>query len=185
MERLNPRDVLSIPGLLSLVRLPLAAAFPFVVRKPFAAVAILAAAGLSDLLDGWWARRFGRATLAGAVLDPIVDKLFVGAVAVSLLLADRLSLGEVLLLGVRDVVELPLLVWLLFDTSSLTDRSGHVRANVFGKVVTALQFATVVTALFLLPLAWPLAVVSGASGLLAAATYWSRLFRGRDGSLPG
>jgi len=38
-------------------------------------VALLA--GLSDLLDGWLAKRFGWVTPAGAWLDPIADKLFV------------------------------------------------------------------------------------------------------------
>jgi cardiolipin synthase len=49
----------------------------------FLAVAI-AIAGLSDLVDGTVARRFERPSTFGGGLDPVVDGLFVGAVAVGL-----------------------------------------------------------------------------------------------------
>jgi len=49
----------------------------------FLAVAI-AIAGLSDLIDGTVARRFERPSTLGGGLDPIVDGVFMGAVAVGL-----------------------------------------------------------------------------------------------------
>jgi cardiolipin synthase len=44
----------------------------------------VALAGLSDLVDGTIARRSGEATPLGGALDPVVDGLFFGAVAVGL-----------------------------------------------------------------------------------------------------
>jgi cardiolipin synthase len=41
-------------------------------------------AGVSDLLDGWVARRFDRPTRFGAALDPVADGFFFGAVALGL-----------------------------------------------------------------------------------------------------
>ncbi|MBS2018843.1 MAG: CDP-alcohol phosphatidyltransferase family protein [Deltaproteobacteria bacterium] len=74
----SARDLVRVPGLLSLSRLPLAVAFGFtVVSQPPLALTFLALAGLSDVLDGWYARRYGQATRTGAVLDAIVDKVFV------------------------------------------------------------------------------------------------------------
>ena len=49
----------------------------------FLAVAI-AIAGLSDLVDGTVARRFERPSTLGGGLDPVVDGIFMGAVAVGL-----------------------------------------------------------------------------------------------------
>src|ERR1044071_1962977 len=107
--------VFSLPGLLSLVRLPLAAAFPFVLAKPPAMIAIIVAAGLSDVLDGWCARRSGRATPTGAILDPAMDKVFVATVGVTLLVKGGLSLPQLLLLLARDILELPLVVRFALD----------------------------------------------------------------------
>ncbi|MDH3205161.1 MAG: CDP-alcohol phosphatidyltransferase family protein [Gemmatimonadota bacterium] len=45
------------------------------------AVAVLLVIGLSDLVDGWLARRFDLATHAGAIADAVADKLVQGAVA--------------------------------------------------------------------------------------------------------
>ena len=47
---------LGLPTALTLCRLPLAVAFPFVRDRPVAAIAVLAAAGLTDVLDGALAR---------------------------------------------------------------------------------------------------------------------------------
>ena len=61
---------------------------------------VVALAGLSDLVDGTVARRTGNITRAGAAVDPIVDGVFYGAVAVGLGLggAYPLWLGIVVLL---------------------------------------------------------------------------------------
>src|SRR2546427_12723622 len=60
--------------LLTALRLPLAAAFPFV-HQPAWQLAIVGAAAASDFFDGMLARRFG-GSRAGAVLDPTADKVF-------------------------------------------------------------------------------------------------------------
>jgi phosphatidylglycerophosphate synthase len=46
--------------------------------------AVVSLAGLSDLIDGAVARRFGSSTRLGGGLDPVVDGVFFGAVAVGL-----------------------------------------------------------------------------------------------------
>src|SRR5260370_42655817 len=68
--------------LLTALRVPLAAAFPFV-HQPRWQLGLVAAAGASDLLDGMLARRWGDSR-TGAVLDPVADKLFMAAAFVSL-----------------------------------------------------------------------------------------------------
>ena len=46
--------------------------------------AVVSLAGLSDLIDGAVARRFGSSTRLGGGLDPVVDGVFFGAVAIGL-----------------------------------------------------------------------------------------------------
>jgi CDP-diacylglycerol--glycerol-3-phosphate 3-phosphatidyltransferase/cardiolipin synthase len=127
--------------------------------------------------------------MAGRIVDPIVDKVFVASVALTLLVTGRLSLVATLLLGSRDLVELPLVLWLTFDAQARREHVDQLRANVFGKIVTALQFATVVTALAANRYVIFLAVVSGACGLIAGISYLAQTLRGpvthRQGGNPG
>jgi cardiolipin synthase len=168
------RDLLLVPSLISFVRLPLAAVFPFVVGQPWVALGVLVAAGLSDLADGWWARRYDQATATGAVVDPITDKIFVLTVVFTLMASGSLSFVSVLLLSTRELGELPLVVWLATSREARQKRKDHPKANLPGKAATALQFATVVAALFRWPWTGSLVGVTAAAGVLAAVVYWAR-----------
>lgn len=71
-------DILTIPNILSLVRLGLIPLFLWLYCEKAAyvwAVAVLAVSGLSDILDGWIARRFNMISDFGKILDPAADKL--------------------------------------------------------------------------------------------------------------
>src|SRR5580700_7644788 len=48
------------------------------------ALAVFLAAAITDLLDGYLARRWGQVTTVGTLLDPIADKLLISAALVSL-----------------------------------------------------------------------------------------------------
>jgi len=171
------RDIFLPPGLLSLARVPLAIAFPFVVEWTPLALAVLALAGVTDVLDGYWARRFGQVTPTGSALDPITDKLFVLTVAVTLVASGYFSALSVLLLSTRELLELPLVVWFALSPRARRARAGKPSANALGKLATVLQFAAVFSTL----LAWPITGMAvGATavvGVLAAVSYWSRALK--------
>ncbi len=135
-------DFLKVPGLLSLSRVPLAVLFCFVVQDSFVAVAVLALAGVSDVMDGWYARRFHQETPTGRILDPVADKIFVAAVVLSMVRASLLSALEASLLVTREIGELLLLLlyWLIWPR---TRHRPARAANRWGKVATAMQFSTV------------------------------------------
>jgi cardiolipin synthase len=174
-----PSTVWNVPNVLSLTRVPLAGLFPFTVNRPIAALAVLAAAGVSDVLDGWWARSRGQVTTVGAVLDPITDKLFVGAVVVTLVVTGRLGPVAVLCLTTREIGEAPLVAWLALSPAMRAHRAKHAGANLLGKLVTLLQFACVTVAI-----AQPkwnvqrgLLAASAVFGVLSAVSYWRRVLR--------
>ncbi len=67
-----------IPNILSSLRIAMAASFFLVFvcfpEKKHIAALIFIAAGITDILDGFLARRFGWISDAGKILDPIADK---------------------------------------------------------------------------------------------------------------
>jgi CDP-diacylglycerol--glycerol-3-phosphate 3-phosphatidyltransferase/cardiolipin synthase len=177
MGAYSVRDVFRVPSLVSLIRVPLAAAFPASLEDPRAGLALIGAAGLTDVIDGWYARKFGQATPTGAVVDPVTDKLFVLTVVVSLVAAERLPLVSALLLGTREIGELPLVIYWSASRTARKRRADHPKANVPGKLATMLQFAAITAALFRSPHTEALALAAGAGGVLAAISYWRRALR--------
>ncbi|MEE4252340.1 MAG: CDP-diacylglycerol--glycerol-3-phosphate 3-phosphatidyltransferase, partial [Alcanivoracaceae bacterium] len=83
---------LTLPNLITLARLLLIPVFVAVFYLPYgwasmAAAGIFLLAGLTDLLDGYLARRLNQTSRFGAFLDPVADKLMVAAALVLLVQA--------------------------------------------------------------------------------------------------
>ena len=173
MGQYRARDLLLVPSLLSMLRVPLAAVFPFVLGAPAVAFGVLATAGLTDVLDGWYARTRNQTTPTGAVADAVTDKIFVATVVVTLVLFHKMTLVEALFLGTREVGELPLVVRLAFSHEAREKQTDR-RANVPGKAATVLQFVAVTAVLFGAPHIEIYLGAAAGAGVLAAITYWMR-----------
>lgn len=65
---------------------------------------IFVAAGISDAVDGFVAKRFGMKTSIGALLDPLADKALLVSIYVTLGLAGQLPTWLVILVVFRDVM---------------------------------------------------------------------------------
>ena len=82
-------QILNVPNSLTLLRIFLV---PFLVvvlltkfnGREYVGLAIFLLAAVTDLLDGYYARRFKQVTRLGMLLDPIADKLLVSAAFISL-----------------------------------------------------------------------------------------------------
>lgn len=173
----NRRDLLSTPGLLSLSRVVLAILFPFALGLPWLALATIAVAALSDGLDGYFARKLGISSPTGAALDPITDKIFATSVMVSLLAQQRLTLGWAALLSLRELLELPLLLWLVTMPRARATRASHLKANWLGKLTTGLQFVALVYILLEPSRARGWVFATAGCGALAAIVYWTRFLK--------
>lgn len=171
MGQYRARDVVSIPGLISLVRVPLAVSF-VLVTEPWARIAILTISGISDLLDGWYARRFDCATPTGAALDPVTDKIFVSTVVVTLIVEGAMPLWAILVLSIRDIAELPLVARFVASRKARAARADHPKANLGGKLATFAQFVVVGAAMLRYEHTELLLGVAGAFGAVAAVGYW-------------
>jgi cardiolipin synthase (CMP-forming) len=62
------------------------------------------AAGLSDAVDGFLAKRFHMASELGALLDPLADKALIVSIYVSLGIAGALPISLVILVVSRDIM---------------------------------------------------------------------------------
>ncbi len=174
MPQYRLADLALLPNVLSALRLPLAALFPFVVEDVGAALGVLTAAGITDVLDGWLARRRGQLTAIGAVVDPIADKVFAATVVVTLLYHRRMPVWAPVALLSREILEAPLVLWVLLSHKFRGARKEEARANVPGKLATTVQFIAVMSAIAAPSLVDGTLVASGIAGLFAGASYWWR-----------
>src|SRR3712207_7677994 len=99
--RVHPQLV-DLPNVLSLSRVIFAVGF-VAADGPMTRLGLVGAAGLSDVLDGWVARRLNVATRWGALLDPAADRVFVLAAALSLLAGGALTAPAAIVLVSRDI----------------------------------------------------------------------------------
>lgn len=67
-------------------------------------IAIFVFATITDLLDGYLARRLNEVSDLGKILDPLADKIFIGAVVVAMLLEGMLPLWFVAVILARDLL---------------------------------------------------------------------------------
>src|SRR5262245_33205597 len=108
---LASRLLAAIPNTLSVARMALGLAFPWVPAN--GRVAVVIAAALSDLLDGDVRRWLHAVSPVGRTLEPVADKVFVLAVVGTLMYEGWLEVWEVILVGVRDLAVLAGAGWAL------------------------------------------------------------------------
>lgn len=155
------RDTIAtLPNIVSLSRIPMAAAFPFLGGSE-ERVLLVAAAATTDFLDGYLARSRNSATRIGALIDPIADRCFVLVAVLVLWLDGTLTPLATLVLVARDLI----VVGAFAATRGVNRfRQFEFMARPAGKAVTVLQLASLASA-FLLP-GWLAACI----GLVAVAT---------------
>jgi CDP-diacylglycerol--glycerol-3-phosphate 3-phosphatidyltransferase/cardiolipin synthase len=154
----------TIADTITVLRLPLAVAFPLVHDWVWR-LAILAVAAGTDLLDGPLARRFGSSRF-GSFLDPLVDKLFMASAFGVVLFSGKLQLYEIVGVLARDIVAAA-----AFFAVTVLRRPLAIPARPGGKAVTVAQTLTLVAFLFDSPLLRPLAWATAAIALYAIWDY--------------
>ena len=129
---------MSIPNLITLARI---LAVPLIVwaitsGEVRIAFALFLAAGVSDLVDGFLAKRFGMATELGAYLDPLADKAMIVSIYVALGIAGNIPRWLVILVVSRDImiVSAVMLSWLV-------DRPVALKPLLVSKLNTVAQIA--------------------------------------------
>jgi len=102
------QDSLNVPNVLTVGRIFLIPVFVLVFMEPtpdrsMLAAVIFTVAALTDLLDGYIARRTGQITKLGKLLDPIADKLLVLSALILLMSVDRVTALVAILIIAREL----------------------------------------------------------------------------------
>jgi cardiolipin synthase (CMP-forming) len=126
MNRMPPKPVptpiragtqLSIPNLITLIRILLVPVLVWAIAagEMLAAFILFVAAGISDAVDGFLAKRFGMASEIGAYLDPLADKALIVSIYVALGIAEAIPRWLVILVVSRDImiVTAVILLWIV------------------------------------------------------------------------
>ena len=139
----NPEHLLklNLANILTLLRI---AAIPVVVvcfyspleyARPLAAI-LFGLAAVTDMIDGWVARRFGQMSRFGEFLDPVADKLMVAIVLVMLVQAQSSWFEDVIAMIIigREITISALREWM----ATIGERA-NVKVDITGKIKTTLQ----------------------------------------------
>lgn len=95
--------ILTVPNILSLVRLGFGGLFMVCPCKGLEYSILLIIIAMTDYWDGWWARRFQSTSALGMVLDPLADKVFINALWIRVLYIEEIFWLGLLILG-RDII---------------------------------------------------------------------------------
>jgi len=69
----------------------------------FLAALFFVLASVTDILDGFFARKYGTVTVLGKLLDPLVDKLLVSLTMIMLIPLDRIPVWIVIVIIAREI----------------------------------------------------------------------------------
>lgn len=177
-----------VPDLLTASRIPLAGV-PWIAPEsaPLLVIALFLA-GLTDVLDGWLARRIRAKRLAageppgrlatrdapGALLDPVADKLFAVSVLVLLWTAADVPISLLLLVALRELAQVPMALTYWIVPPLRRRLRFDFRAGIPGKVTTIFQFLAVIALRFSHPTGPWLAGLAALAGVGSAMHYVRR-----------
>ena len=134
----------NIPNALTIVRFIL---IPFIVYyiltgQYIAGFVILTISGLTDILDGFIARKFNFITNFGKLIDPLADKATQIAVLASLTFKGIVPLWILLIVFIKEIV-------MVAGASFLYGKKLVVSSRWYGKLATVLFYIAIVCSLFI------------------------------------
>jgi cardiolipin synthase (CMP-forming) len=180
----------NLPNLITLARL---LSVPVMIWLIFderygAAFWVFIAAGVSDALDGYIAKRFDLRTRLGALLDPIADKALLAGVYVTLGLAGQLPGWLVGIVVLRDF--LIVVGFVLINATAAPKQFGPLYIS---KINTLLQIVLIGFVLARLglgiaagPTTWLLIGAAAVTTVLSGLSYlarWARILAGSERAL--
>ncbi len=127
-----------IPNLLTIVRFILVPIIYILImqEKYLAAVIILIASGLTDVLDGTIARKYNLITDFGKLMDPLADKVTQIAILVSLTIKEIIPIWMIIIVFLKEV-------FMIAGASFLYGKDLVVSSRWYGKLATVLFYIAI------------------------------------------
>lgn len=140
---------------------------------------LFALAGISDALDGYFARKWNQTSKLGAFLDPVADKLLVSVmlilVATNVELQSKLLFPTIFIMGVIVIISREITVSALREWMAEMGQRGNVAVSTVGKYKTGFQMTALGCLIFAKPLLGLPTLMIGEIALYLAVllTIWS------------
>lgn len=143
MQKNHP--VLNLPNILTLIRVVAIPVLVLVFYLPFkwsgvCAAALFLAAGITDWLDGYLARKLNQTSPFGAFLDPVADKLIVG---VALVMLVQVHATAWLAVPAMVIVSREITVSALREWMAELGQRAKVAVSQLGKIKTTTQMTAI------------------------------------------
>lgn len=174
--REGTRALLNVPNSLTLLRLAMIPLVPlcfFVWQEPRWALVVYLLASVTDVLDGYLARKLNQITRFGKLMDPLADKGMLLAVLICLYAAGYIPLWISILAVVKESI-------MIVGGAVLLRCGVVIQANWFGKAATLL-FTPSVALAFFGDVVWPwhvlLLIVALAAAYVAMGQYGWLFFK--------
>lgn len=134
-----------------------------------AALVLFAIAALSDLFDGWYARKFNQITDLGKFLDQISDKILINAVFIALLVAGIVPGWFVAIIVSRDIFVSGIRMF-------LASKNVVIAADKLGKLKTFLQIASILYAYLFVnePVLISLLILTAIVSIVSGINYFTK-----------
>lgn len=163
---------MNIANILTLFRLllvPAVAAAIYSNRMILAAI-LFSSACLTDMLDGYLARRLNLVTNLGKLLDPLADKLMTLAVLVSLGFRGMIDFWIIWIFLFKEII-------MIFVAGVLYKKKIVISSIWYGKLATVIIWTLILTVIFLGE-TLPFAIKLLAEGIAASATLFALFMYG-------
>ena len=137
----NKKEILTIPNMLSILRialLPLIVWLYCVKKNYHFAIFILLLSGITDIVDGFIARRFDMISDFGKILDPFADKLTQGTLLLCLASKYRYIFALVGLFALKEIIMIIIGYILIKQKNSVNS------AKWYGKLNTVIIYSVIV-----------------------------------------
>ncbi|MVP01524.1 CDP-alcohol phosphatidyltransferase family protein [Paenibacillus lutrae] len=140
---------MNLPNLLTISRFFLIPVYLYIFYEGYTKMAflIVVLAGITDIVDGYIARKRNLVTQLGIMLDPLADKLMMIAVIISLLSSGMIPWLAAVAFFIRDI-------GMIVGSAFFHFRGKNtLPANAMGKLTTVLYYLAVLLIIFRIPYA--------------------------------
>ena len=173
---------MNLPNALTLVRFLLIGLYAFLyfteslAHNEIWAFAVFALAGLTDVLDGYIARRCNLVTKWGKLMDPLADKLMLITVLVCMFVDGYIPTWAVMVIVSKELL-------MIFGVAFLyKTRKVVVQSNFYGKLATVLFYVAITALVFAFPYAKYFLLIAIVSTIIAFLQYAFMSFKGKQDS---
>ncbi|MFY9177889.1 MAG: CDP-diacylglycerol--glycerol-3-phosphate 3-phosphatidyltransferase [Caldicoprobacterales bacterium] len=145
---------MNIPNILTTIRFCLVGVFIYVFNNPAIennlkwGIIIFVVAGITDVLDGYIARKYDMITKWGKLMDPLADKLMLIVVLISLYTVNIVPLIVIIIVLAKE------LLMVLGAIFLYKNRQTVVQSNIVGKAASAAFYVAIIALVFELPYAY-------------------------------